>query len=454
MGNPHVLVIPFPAQGHVLPLMELSQCLVNHGIRITFVNTQENHKRVMDALVMKDGMGDQFHLVSIPLVQESSENTGQLAEKLVEAILWLMPKKVEELIEQINASDSDKITCVLADPVLNWAMEIAAKKGIRRAVFYCAAATQLVLRSRIQKLIDDGIVDDDGIPKKEMFQLSPTMPVMSTAHIGFLWLGTSKMQRLFFENTVKNNPSIQLAEWVLCNSTHDLEPAAFNTDPKFKQIGPLLARNRFGDSAGSFWPEDLTCLKWLDQQPAQSVVYIAFGSTTIFDQTQFQELFMGLELSNRPFLWVVRSDIAAKINDAYLKGLQDRFAPRGHIVSWAPQQKVLAHPSIACFISHCGWNSTMEGISNGVPFLCWPYFADQKHNENYICNVWNVGLGFSKDESGIITREEIKSKLEELLDNGKYKGNALDLKESLMNNIKEGGCSYNNFKHFVEWLKT
>ncbi|KAJ0098838.1 hypothetical protein Patl1_21711 [Pistacia atlantica] len=453
MGNPHVLVIPFPAQGHVIPLMELSQCLVKHGIRITFVNTDDKHKQVTDALAMKDGVGNQIHLVSVPLGLESPEISGQLTEKLVEVVSWLMPRKVGELIEKINASDGDKITCILADPILKWAMEIAVEKRIKPAAFYCASATQMVLRSGIEKLIDDGIIDEDGTPKKEMFQLSPTMPVTITAHIAFIRLGKKKMQKLLFQNLVRNNRSSELAEWVLCNSTYDLEPATFKFDPKVLPIGPLLASNRLGDTAGSFWQEDLTCLKWLDQQQPQSVIYVAFGSTTLLDRTQFQELAMALELSNRPFLLVVRPDITDKINDAYQKGFQDRIATRGHIVSWAPQQKVLAHPSIACFISHCGWNSTMEGISNGVPFLCWPYFGDQMHNENYICNIWRIGLGLSKDESGIITREEIKTKLEELLDNSKYQANVLDLKERVLNSIKEGGSSYNNFKNFVEWLK-
>ncbi|KAJ0100334.1 hypothetical protein Patl1_21709 [Pistacia atlantica] len=120
------------------------------------------------------------------------------------------------------------------------------------------------------------------------------------------------------------------------------------------------------------------------------IASIGLGKTkiiTIFDKTQFQELAMGLQLSNRPFLWVVRPDITDKINDAYPEVFTNRVVSRGHIVSWAPQHKVLAHPSIACFISHCGWNSTIEAISNGVLFLCWPYFTDQMHNENYICIV-------------------------------------------------------------------
>ncbi|KAK1352353.1 hypothetical protein POM88_053292 [Heracleum sosnowskyi] len=74
------------------------------------------------------------------------------------------------------------------------------------------------------------------------------------------------------------------------------------------------------------------------------------------------------------------------------------------MVSWTPQVKVLRHPSIACFLSHCGWNSTSEGVSNGVPFLCWPYFADQFLNQTYICDVWKVGLRCDKDETGIVSK--------------------------------------------------
>ncbi|KAK6117420.1 hypothetical protein DH2020_048829 [Rehmannia glutinosa] len=86
-------------------------------------------------------------------------------------------------------------------------------------------------------------------------------------------------------------------------------------------------------------------------------------------RTQFEELALGLELTNRPFLWVVRQDIAADMDEAYPKGFKDSVHNRGRMVSWAPQQQVLSHPSVACFVSHCGWNSAIEGVSNGVPFV-------------------------------------------------------------------------------------
>jgi UDP:flavonoid glycosyltransferase YjiC (YdhE family) len=153
-------------------------------------------------------------------------------------------------------------------------------------------------------------------------------------------------------------------------------------------------------------------------------------------------------------LWVVRPDITTETNDAYPEGFQERVATRGRMVGWAPQQKVLSHPSISCFLSHCGWNSTMEGVSNGVPFLCWPYFADQFLNETYICDVWKVGLKFDKNKCGIITREEIKNKVETVISDEKIKARAAELKRLAMQNVGEAGYSSENFKNFIEWIKS
>ncbi|RVX06883.1 UDP-glycosyltransferase 83A1 [Vitis vinifera] len=424
-----------------------------HGFKITFVNTEFNHKRVTNALTKKDDVGDHIHLVSIPDGLEAWEDRNDLG-KLTEVGFRIMPKKLEELIEEINGSDDDNITCVIADESMGWALEVAEKMGIQRAVFWPASATLLALFFSVQKLIDDGIIDNNGTPTKhQMIKLSETMPAMNTAQ--FLWacIGDLSTQKIVFDVILRNNKALLLAEWVICNSSYDLEPGTFTLAPEILPIGPLLASSRLGKSAGYFWPEDSTCLQWLDQQPPCSVIYVAFGSFTVFDKTQFQELALGLELSNRPFLWVVRPDITSGTNDAYPEGFQERVSSQGLMVGWAPQQIVLSHPSIACFLSHCGWNSTMEGVSNGVPFLCWPYFADQFLNKTYICDIWKVGLGFDPAENGIIMREEIRNKMELLFGESEFKARALNLKEMAMNGVQEGGCSSKNFKNFIEWIK-
>jgi hypothetical protein len=245
---------------------------------------------------------------------------------------------------------------------------------------------------------------------------------------------------------------VELSEWLLCNSVHNLEPGAFDFSREIVPIGPLLASNRLGNSAGSFWPEDSTCLQWLNKQPSQSVIYVAFGSFTVFDRIQFQELALGLELTNRPFLWVVRPDITEDSKDAYPEGILERIGDRGQMVGWAPQQRVLSHPSVGCFISHCGWNSTLEGVSNGVPFLTWPYFADQFLNESYICDIWKNGLKLKADDNGIIKRGEIKSKVEQVVGDEKFKARALQLKDMATESVSEGGQSHQNFKNFIKWL--
>ncbi|CAK9162986.1 unnamed protein product [Ilex paraguariensis] len=449
MSHPHVIVIPYPAQGHVIPFMEVALTLANQGFKVTFVNTEFNHKRVIKALSEKDDVHNLVHLVSVPDGLEPFEDRNDLL-KLTEKTTEVMPGKLQELIEKINESDDDEIACLIADGSMGWALEVADKMGIKRAIFWTAAAAQLALVLSIPKLIDDGIINNDGIlMKNKMIQLSPSMPVMNTKSLLWACIGDLTIQKIVFELVSRNCKTLEAANWMICNSTHNLEPATFALFPKISPIGPLLSSKRLGH----FWSEDSTCLEWLNQQPPQSVIYVAFGSYTVFDETQFRELALGIELTNRPFLWVVRPDISNETNDAYLKGFIERVGDRGRIVGWAPQQNVLDHPSVACFISHCGWNSTMEGISNGIPFLCWPYFVDQFFNESYICDVWKVGLGFKRDERGIISHDEIKSKVEQLLGDKTFKARALDLKEKAVNAVKEGGCSQKNFSNFIEWMK-
>ncbi|XP_044467853.1 UDP-glycosyltransferase 83A1-like [Mangifera indica] len=459
MGRPHVLVIPSPAQGHVIPFLELSQCLLQHGLRVTFVNTDHTQKLIINALQGKKHVGDdpELQLVSIPDGLEPWEDRNDLG-KLCESFVKVMPGKLEELIQEMNNKEEDeKITCVIADVHVGMVFPVAEKLKInKRAALLSTAAAALALYHRIPELIDEGIINKDGTATESgrMIELGANMPTITSAEL--VWnCGDLITQRNVFQLIVKGTDGTQMAaDYLICNTTYDLEPEAFNLVPKILPIGPLLASNRQGNSAGYFWPEDSTCLTWLDQQQPRSVIYVAFGSLTVFDKIQFQELALGLELTNRPFLWVVRQDITEDTNQAYPEGFQERVANRGKMVGWAPQQKVLIRPSIACFFSHCGWNSTMEGVSNGLPFLCWPYFGDQFINQSYICDIWKVGLKFNRKEGKIITREEIKTKVDQVLSNENFRARASDLQEMTLRSVKEGGLSDKTSKEFIKWIKT
>lgn len=161
MGNPHIVAVPYPAQGHVLPMMEFSQCLLKHGLIVTFVNTEYNHKRVVNALAEKNNLGDQINLVSIPDGLEPWEDRTDLG-KLSEAIFRVMPRKLEELIEEINSSGGGQITCVITDFSMGWALEVAEKMKIPRAAFWPASGAILASIFDIPKLLDSGIIDSNG----------------------------------------------------------------------------------------------------------------------------------------------------------------------------------------------------------------------------------------------------------------------------------------------------
>ncbi|KAL4568543.1 hypothetical protein LXL04_024157 [Taraxacum kok-saghyz] len=453
MAKPHVLIIPYPAQGHVIPIIELGQRLVNHGVKVTIVNTEVTHKQVISNALKKDGFGDLLQSVSIPDGLEQWEDRSDLC-KLTNSILQTMPRKLEELIYTINKEDINKVTCIIADDCMGWAIKVAKKLRIKRAAIWPASVTTLASMLSSQKLIDDGIINNNGIPlNQEMIQLSETMPSIKPTNLWWTRFEDLPTSEAFFEVVKEAAEAARLTEWHLCRTSMDLEPGALSLYPQLLPIGPLLASNRLANQTGHFWQEDSTCLAWLDQQPPCSVIYVAFGSFTLFNQTQFEELAIGLELSNRPFLWVVRPGMTKETTAAYPDGYLERVGSRGRIVSWAPQQKVLAHPSVACFVSHCGWNSTLEGVTNGLPFLCWPYFADQFNNENYICDIWNTGLGFRKDETGIITRGEIKGKVEQLLGENTFRAKAMDIKEKVTSSIGEGGSAHKNLCNFIEWIQ-
>ncbi|GMN42117.1 hypothetical protein TIFTF001_011329 [Ficus carica] len=460
MGNPHVLVVPYPAEGHIIPLLELSKRLVKQGFSVTFVSTEHVHQKVKDLITKSTNDNDSESEVHVAVVEDGlSFEDRKRPGKLSESVLRVMPGKVDELVDHINGDNQTVvISCLVADQSLGWALDMAERRGIKRAAFCPAAAAMLAQAFSIPKLIDEGIINKDGtLTKKQMMiKLSPEMPGMNTSNLVWASLGNADMQRNVFQLMLKNYTSVKKTDWLLCNSTYDLEPAAFNLlAPQALPIGPLLSTN------SSTTATTKNCLKWLDQFPPKSVIYIAFGSSTALDPTQFMELASGLELSNRPFLWVVRRThnmYSENFPEGYIDGFLDRVLAsnyKGIVVEWAPQQEVLRHPSVGCFVSHCGWNSTVEGVSSGVPFLCWPNcFADQFVNQSYVCEVWGVGLGLERDENGVVSREEIRRKVERVMGDEEMIGKALELKEMAHHCVKEGGTSANNFKAFVGWIKS
>lgn len=158
-----MLAMPYPAQGHVIPLMELAQWLANNGIKVTFVNTDFNHTRVLQSLSHSRAINELISLASVPDGLEPWEDRNDLG-KLEVSLPDVVPQALEALIEKINTTESDKITCVITDYGLAWALSLAEKLGIKKSAFLPAPVALMALAKHAKSLVDEGIVDSDGEP--------------------------------------------------------------------------------------------------------------------------------------------------------------------------------------------------------------------------------------------------------------------------------------------------
>ncbi|VAI30285.1 unnamed protein product [Triticum turgidum subsp. durum] len=266
-------------------------------------------------------------------------------------------------------------------------------------------------------------------------------------------------QPTFLKVSVGQFEGLEDADDVLVNSFRDLEPKEveyMELTWRAKMVGPTLPSFYLNDdrlpsnkSYGfNFFNGDALCMDWLEKQSNSSVVLVSYGTVSNYDATQLEELGNGLCNSGKPFLWVVRSNEEHKLS----KELKEKCEKIGLIVSWCPQLEVLAHRAIACFVTHCGWNSTLEALVNGVPLVGIPHWADQPTIAKYMESAWSMGVRVPKDNNGYLKMEELERCIREVMDverKDEYKRNVVKWMQKAKEAMREGGSSDKNIIEFA-----
>jgi hypothetical protein len=463
--RPHALVIPFPAQGHVGPMMHLSiKLAAEAGFTITFVTTHHIHTSVAQALeprLREQGLANKVRLVQVVNdKRESGDTTGRggLVE-LCRAFYQLGPS-LEELAESllIPAHDSrvPPLTCIISDLFLYFTQDIASKFGLDRVAFWTASAAML---AGIMEVVGHGrrAPERDGPGLVRPITWIPGAPPLRRRELNEFLLRPDP-DDFMYSIYLRSYSRLRETTCIAVNTFDTLEPEALaalrddNSPLQIYTVGPLLPPSYFdliriaharGDDDGddddgkgagiapdasarlasypvaSLWKEDDASLRWLDRQARRSVLYVSFGSIAIMSAVQFEELALGLEESRSPILWVIRPDLMASAGGqaAFPDGFLQRTKEQIFVVEWAPQLQVLAHAAVGGFLSHCGWNSTLESLSAGVPILGWPYFADQMLNNRLLVDSWGLGLEFERADAvdAIVTRDQVTAKVQMLL---------------------------------------
>uniref|UniRef100_A0A0D6QRP3 Glycosyltransferase n=1 Tax=Araucaria cunninghamii TaxID=56994 RepID=A0A0D6QRP3_ARACU len=463
---PHAILIPLPAQGHINPMMQLAWKLVADGFLITFVNTEFNHRRIVQANSENKFTQDccnKIRMISVPDGLPPEDSRKDFVT-LLQALEYSMgPSVIQNLIQEINDKEEEehKITCVIADYWFCYGLHDVAKfHQVSLAAFHASPAYICALRCSSSRLVSLGLLPSDGIPKEDkIVKYLPFMPPLHSRCVPWLYGG-----EYIFQLGIRIGEALRQIKWVLINSVYELEAPVvdeFSREVGTYPIGPLIpyefmngetTRRKIGTS---FWADEVDCLQWLDKQAAQSVIYVSFGSLAVFSERQVEELALGLQATGRPFLWVFRSDLVDGTKSALPPGFLEHVGQRCCIVSWAPQASVLSHPSVACYVTHCGWNSVEESITMGVPMLCWAYFADQFINRTYIVDVWKVGLPLNANKDGILDKMEFANAVERLLvkEGVTIRNEVNKWKKIVRDAIEEGGTSYTNYCLFVDAVK-
>ncbi|GLJ48526.1 hypothetical protein SUGI_1023830 [Cryptomeria japonica] len=468
--KPHALVVPFPLQGHINPMLYFAHKLVSHGFLVTFVHSEHNQSRINEAkekMKLEDADKDNIRLVSVTDALAPEESRSDVP-KLLDSLQDTLASSLHKLIEDINKTEAHGITCAVFDLSLYYVRHVAKNLDIPYVLFSTVSVATCVVVQESSTLISSGIVSPNGTATVDkMINVLPFMPPLRSTKLVWMF-GSEDQIKINMEMTFEAANAIR-EEFVVFNSFYDLEAPSINDypgkDTKISTIGPLispgilegdLGQGEFGRQ-GNLRAEAVECLAWLDKQPRQSVIYVSFGSLAILNAKQFQELAAGLEATGRPFLWVVRSDLMDGTIGALPPGFAERVGDRGCLVSWAPQLSVLCHPSTVCFITHCGWNSTMESVSTGVPMLCWPSSFEQFLNCTYIVNEWKIGLELIPNGDGLVEKGEILNAVEKLLvgeEGIDIKKRATFLKERARESVKAGHSSLFNFNLVVETLRS
>lgn len=261
------------------------------------------------------------------------------------------------------------------------------------------------------------------------------------------------MRDLIVEETL----AMTQASAIILNTFEQLEPSIITKlatiFPKVYSIGPLhtLCKTMITTNStssphkdGRLRKEDRSCITWLDHQKAKSVLYVSFGTVVNLSYEQLMEFWHGLVNSLKPFLWVIQKELIIQKNVPI--ELEIGTKERGFLVNWAPQEEVLANPAVGGFLTHCGWNSTLESIAEGVPMLCWPSITDQTVNSRCVSEQWKIGLNMN----GSCDRFVVENMVRDIMENEDLMRSANDVAKKALHGIKENGSSYHNLENLIK----
>ncbi|KAK7280315.1 hypothetical protein RJT34_25378 [Clitoria ternatea] len=457
----HVLLVAFSAQGHINPMLRLGKSLLTKGLHVTLATTELVYHRVfkpstatdddtvptsittngIQVLFFSDGFGSSLKITS--------------ADEYMELIGKLGPLSLSSAIKTHFLDTSKKLACIINNPFVPWVADVAASFKIPCACLWIQPCALYAIYYRFYNNLDQF----PTLQNPNMSVHLPGLPSLQPRDLPSFLLPSNpfgsfpKVLSEMFQHMKK-------LKWVLANSFHELEKEVIDSMANIcpiRTVGPLVPPSLLGqdqseDIGIEMWKPQDSCMEWLDHQPRSSVIYISFGSLIVLTAKQLESIASALKRSNRPFLWVIKP----KEKDDILplpQGFVEETKEQGMVVPWCPQTKVLVHPAIACFMTHCGWNSMLEAITAGTPMIGYPQWTDQPTNAKLISDVFGLGIRLEQDGEGFVGTEEVERAIEEMVVGPRaeeFRRKASELKRAAREAVADCGSSERNIQSFVD----
>ncbi|CAH2053086.1 unnamed protein product [Thlaspi arvense] len=463
---------PSPGIGHVRSTAALAKLLVDSDDRlsVTLIVIPDRFSSV-DISSAYPESESRLRYCHLPAGDQSTQDPNQTYISYIESYKPHIRNAVSKLAQEVSTHPDSprRLAGIVVEMFCTPMIDIADEFGLPAYLYFTSNASYLGLMFHVQNLHDQ-----ENFDVTELRDSSTELDVPAlTRRIPASCLPSVMLSKEWFPNLLRRATTLRGTKGILVNSVAEMEPQALkffsggNSTPPLYAVGPLLDFKTDGEDE-----KKREILRWLDEQPSKSVVFLCFGSMGGFSEEQAREIAVALERSGHRFLWSLRRASPVEkimtgsppggftnLEEILPEGFLDRTAKIGKIITWAPQVAVLESPAIGGFVTHCGWNSILESLWFGVPMAAWPIYAEQQFNAFRMVEELGLAAEIRKDyrrdnllgESEMVTAEEIERGVNGVMEQGsEVRKSVNEMSDKFHVALMDGGSSNAAMRKFVQ----
>ncbi|XP_019085104.1 PREDICTED: UDP-glycosyltransferase 84B1-like isoform X2 [Camelina sativa] len=442
----HVLMVTLAFQGHINPMVKLAKRLssLSKNLHITLATMEPARDRLSSAAAADKSSVD-LVFFSDGLPKDDPRALATLLKSLNE----VGAKNLSKIIGE------KRYSCIISGPFTPWVPAVAAAHDIPCAILWIQACGAYSVYYRYY-------MKTDSFPDLEDLNQTVELPALPSLQVRDLPTCIFPSDGAHFSQLMAEFADcLRYVKWVLVNSFYELESEIIESMSDLKPvipIGPLVSPFLLGADEDEtldgknldLWKSDGCCMEWLDKQARSSVVYISFGSVLESSENQVETIAKALKNREVRFLWVIRPKEKAQNVHVLQEMVKEG---QGVVIDWCQQERILSHDAISCFVTHCGWNSTIETVVTGVPVVAYPSWSDQPIDARLLVDVFGIGVRMRNDAvDGELKVAEVERCIEAVTegpDAADMRSRAADLKHAARLALAPGGSSARDLESFI-----